>query len=38
MPVLAMATTSAELIQAEAELWCHNFGYLKSVALRCGAQ
>jgi hypothetical protein len=36
MPVLAMAT-SAELTQAEAEaeLWCHNFGYLKSMALQC---
>ncbi|OEL34163.1 Trans-resveratrol di-O-methyltransferase [Dichanthelium oligosanthes] len=30
-----MATTGAELVQAEAELWCHNFGYLKSMALRC---
>nr|CAB3456094.1 unnamed protein product [Digitaria exilis] len=29
------AATSPELTQAEAELWCHNFGYLKSKALRC---
>ncbi|KAG2632782.1 hypothetical protein PVAP13_2NG129000 [Panicum virgatum] len=35
MPVLAMAATGAELMKAEAELWCHNFGYLKSVAPRC---
>ncbi|CAN6213539.1 unnamed protein product [Urochloa humidicola] len=33
MPVLA--TTDAELTQAEAELWSHNFGYLKSMALQC---
>ncbi|CAL5079262.1 unnamed protein product [Urochloa decumbens] len=36
MPALAMsATTGTELTQAEAELWCHNFGYLKSMALQC---
>ncbi|TVU51101.1 hypothetical protein EJB05_02508, partial [Eragrostis curvula] len=27
--------TSAELLQAQAELWCHTYGYLKSTALRC---
>ncbi|KAL6658520.1 hypothetical protein ACP70R_004106 [Stipagrostis hirtigluma subsp. patula] len=27
--------TSAELLQAQAELWCHTFSYLKSMALRC---
>ncbi|CAL5079283.1 unnamed protein product [Urochloa decumbens] len=26
---------AAELLQAEAELWCHAFGYLKSMALQC---
>nr|CAB3452394.1 unnamed protein product [Digitaria exilis] len=29
------STGSFELLQAEAELWCHAFGYLKSMALRC---
>ncbi|KAF8690460.1 hypothetical protein HU200_040814 [Digitaria exilis] len=29
------AATCAELTQAKAQLWCHNFGYLKSTALRC---
>ncbi|CAN6197305.1 unnamed protein product [Urochloa humidicola] len=29
------ATGAAELLQAEAELWCHGFGYLKSMALQC---
>lgn len=42
MPVPPTATsttiTGAELQQAEAELWCHNFGYLKSMALRCAIQ
>jgi len=28
-------TSMAELLQAEAELWCHAFGYLKSMALQC---
>jgi hypothetical protein len=28
-------TSTAELLQAEAELWCHAFGYLKSMALQC---
>ncbi|TVU51256.1 hypothetical protein EJB05_02667, partial [Eragrostis curvula] len=27
--------TNAELLQAQAELWCHKFAYLKSVALHC---
>nr|XP_034580714.1 trans-resveratrol di-O-methyltransferase-like [Setaria viridis]TKW31165.1 hypothetical protein SEVIR_2G087000v2 [Setaria viridis] len=35
MPVLSMATTGAELTQAEAVLWCHGFGYIKSMALQC---
>jgi hypothetical protein len=35
MPPTSTTTTGAELLQAEAELWCHNFGYLKSMALRC---
>nr|CAB3452376.1 unnamed protein product [Digitaria exilis] len=30
--------TSDELTQAAAELWCHNFGYLKSMALRCAIE
>ena len=35
-PTSTTTTTGAELLQqAEAELWCHNFGYLKSMALRC---
>ncbi|CAL5066380.1 unnamed protein product [Urochloa decumbens] len=29
------STGAAELLQAEAELWCHAFGYLKSMALQC---
>ncbi|KAL6641776.1 hypothetical protein ACP70R_019957 [Stipagrostis hirtigluma subsp. patula] len=28
-------TTSSELLQAQAELCCHTFGYLKSMALHC---
>ncbi|EAZ42961.1 hypothetical protein OsJ_27551 [Oryza sativa Japonica Group] len=28
----------AELLQAQAELWCHTFGYLKSIALRCAVE
>ncbi|CAN6203427.1 unnamed protein product [Urochloa humidicola] len=28
-------TRAAELLQAEAELWCHALGYLKSMALQC---
>ncbi|KAL6641778.1 hypothetical protein ACP70R_019959 [Stipagrostis hirtigluma subsp. patula] len=28
-------TTSAELLQAQAELWCHTFSFLKSMALHC---
>ncbi|CAL5066399.1 unnamed protein product [Urochloa decumbens] len=36
MAALAMsATTGTELTQAEAKLWCLNFGYLKSMALQC---
>ncbi|WVZ62435.1 hypothetical protein U9M48_012189, partial [Paspalum notatum var. saurae] len=36
MPLLAIPpATGAEHSQAEAELWCHSFGYLKSMALRC---
>ncbi|CAL5076405.1 unnamed protein product [Urochloa decumbens] len=37
MAALAMSATTGgtELTQAEAELWCHNFGYLKSMALQC---
>jgi hypothetical protein len=30
-----MASSSDELMRAEAELWCHAFGYLKSTALQC---
>ncbi|CAL4970757.1 unnamed protein product [Urochloa decumbens] len=34
-PPVTMATpTSAELLQAQAQLWCHAFGYLKSMALQ----
>ncbi|CAL5089414.1 unnamed protein product [Urochloa decumbens] len=29
------STGAAELLQAEALLWCHAFGYLKSMALQC---
>ncbi|RLM85750.1 trans-resveratrol di-O-methyltransferase-like [Panicum miliaceum] len=29
------STGAGELLQAEAELWCHAFGYLKSMALQC---
>ncbi|KAF8690457.1 hypothetical protein HU200_040811 [Digitaria exilis] len=32
---MVAAATGAKLTQAEAELWCHTFGYLKSTALRC---
>ncbi|CAN6246762.1 unnamed protein product [Urochloa humidicola] len=32
-PVMANPT-SAELLQAQAQLWCHTFGYLKSMALQ----
>lgn len=28
----------AELLQAQAELWCHTFCYLKSIALRCAVE
>ncbi|XP_066355148.1 trans-resveratrol di-O-methyltransferase-like [Miscanthus floridulus] len=28
-------TPGAELLQAQAELWCHMFGYLKPMALQC---
>uniref|UniRef100_A0A0E0AW80 O-methyltransferase domain-containing protein n=1 Tax=Oryza glumipatula TaxID=40148 RepID=A0A0E0AW80_9ORYZ len=28
----------AELLQAQAELWCHTFGHLKSIALRCAVE
>ncbi|RLN08522.1 hypothetical protein C2845_PM11G20400 [Panicum miliaceum] len=27
-------TTSSELLQAQAELWCHTFAYLRSMALQ----
>ncbi|TVU51120.1 hypothetical protein EJB05_02527, partial [Eragrostis curvula] len=27
--------TNAELLQAQAQLWCHTYGYLKSMALHC---
>ncbi|KAJ1276454.1 hypothetical protein BS78_05G215900 [Paspalum vaginatum] len=30
-----MASTGADLMNAQAELWCHTFGYLKSMALQC---
>ncbi|WVZ50317.1 hypothetical protein U9M48_001583, partial [Paspalum notatum var. saurae] len=30
-----MASTGAELMNGQAELWCHAFGYLKSMALQC---
>ncbi|OEL26616.1 Trans-resveratrol di-O-methyltransferase [Dichanthelium oligosanthes] len=30
-----MTSTGDDLMQAEAELWCHAFGYLKSIALQC---
>uniref|UniRef100_A0A0D9V1T6 O-methyltransferase domain-containing protein n=1 Tax=Leersia perrieri TaxID=77586 RepID=A0A0D9V1T6_9ORYZ len=34
-----MATmSSSELLQAKAELWCHSFGYLKSMALHCAVK
>ncbi|CAN6230762.1 unnamed protein product [Urochloa humidicola] len=33
-PMMATATTSSELLQAQAQLWCHALGYLKSMALR----
>jgi hypothetical protein len=29
------SSSSDELLQAEAQLWCHTFGYLKSTALQC---
>ncbi|CAN6271842.1 unnamed protein product [Urochloa humidicola] len=31
---MATTTTSSELLQAEAELWCHTLAYLKSMALQ----
>ncbi|KAG0520342.1 hypothetical protein BDA96_08G066000 [Sorghum bicolor] len=37
-PALTPTTTTtpgAELLQAQAELWCHMFGYLKPMALQC---
>nr|CAB3449248.1 unnamed protein product [Digitaria exilis] len=30
---MAATTNNAELLQAHADLWCHTFGYLKSMAL-----
>ncbi|CAN6243478.1 unnamed protein product [Urochloa humidicola] len=31
---MATTPTSAELLQAQAQLWCHTLGYLKSMALQ----
>lgn len=33
-PPVMPTTTNAELLQAQAELWCHTFAYLKSMALQ----
>ncbi|KAK8461479.1 hypothetical protein SEVIR_1G045200v4 [Setaria viridis] len=33
-PPMIATLTSAELLQAQAQLWCHTFGYLKSMALQ----
>ncbi|KAL6839089.1 hypothetical protein ACP4OV_031143 [Aristida adscensionis] len=35
MPPMAAAATADELLEAEAVLWCHAYGYLKSMALQC---
>ncbi|CAL5023355.1 unnamed protein product [Urochloa decumbens] len=34
MMVTTTSISSAELLQAKAELWCHTFAYLKSMALQ----
>jgi hypothetical protein len=36
-PALTTTTTTpgAELLQAQAELWCNMFGFIKSMALQC---
>ena len=33
-PPVMPTTTSSELLQAQAELWCHSFAYLRSMALQ----
>ena len=33
-PPVMPTTTSSELVQAQAELWCHTFAYLRSMALQ----
>jgi hypothetical protein len=33
-PPMVATLTRAELLQAQAQLWCHTFGYLKSMALQ----
>lgn len=33
-PMTCSGTADDELLRAEAELWCHAFGYLKSIALQ----